>query len=85
MEMIDCAGLTEPFDVQEFRVTGIGRIERNDEGLLDVIFFRKKNGDRIVNVTLTVAQENVPAMLEALAQAIGWDMVATYVASKKTH
>lgn len=83
MRDLGAVGITEPFEIQEFRVTGIARIEEIEAGRYEVTFFKSKNGDRIANVALEMSMGAIPQMLVMLAQAIGCDMVATCPAIKK--
>lgn len=77
--------LTEPFDIQEVHIDGIGRVEHLDSGLLGVTLFRRKRGDNIANIELIVSQANVPSMLVTLAKAIGCDMVPTCPAVRRVN
>lgn len=77
MRDLDAVGITEPFEVPEFRVSGIARIEQVEDGVFEVTFFKRKPSEKIINVTLTMQMGSIPPLLVALAQAIGCEMVAT--------
>jgi hypothetical protein len=83
MGNLDAVEITEPFEISEFRVSGVARIEQIEEGLFEITFFKRKKGEQIANVALTIPAHMIPPMLVKLARAIGCDMVATCPAIKK--